>query len=186
MTLLVAGIVMFIGVHLIPCVVPLRTALVARLGPGHYRGLFSLAALAGLVIVVLGFARAPVEPLLYAAPGWGRQIAMFTVPVAIVLFAAANIPTHIRAVLRHPMLLGLLLWATAHLISNGDLRSVVLFGSFAGYAVVDLVSAVARGNRPSTDKAPSIGMDGAAIVAGLIAAVLLTVFHGTLFGVPII
>ena len=185
MILLIAGLVLFIGVHLIPCVVPLRAALVGRLGPGGYRGLFSLVALAGLVLVVLGFARAPVEPL-YAVPGWGRSVSMFAVPVALVLFAAANMPTHIRAVLRHPMLLGLLLWATAHLLSNGDLRSVVLFGSFAGFAVFDLVSAVARGDRPSSDKAPRIAMDGAAIVAGLIAAVLLTVFHGTLFGVPVI
>ena len=185
MTLLFVGLVLFIGVHLIPCVVPLRAALIGRLGPGPYRGLFSLVALAGLLLVVLGFARAPVEPL-YAVPGWGRQIPMFAVPVALVLFAAANMPTHMRAVLRHPMLLGLLLWAAAHLISNGDLRSVVLFGSFAGYAVVDLVSAVARGDRPSTDKAPRVAMDGAAIVAGLIAAVLFTVFHDALFGVAVI
>lgn len=185
MTLLVAGLVMFIGIHLIPCVVPLRAALVARLGPGTYRGLFSFVAVAGLVVMFLGFARAPVEPL-YAAPGWGRQVAMFTVPVAIVLFAAANMPTHIRAVLRHPMLLGLLLWATAHLLSNGDLRSVVLFGSFAAFAVLDFVSVEARGKRPSTDKPPRLAMDGAALVAGLVAAVLLTVFHGALFGVPVI
>ena len=185
MALLFTGLVLFIGVHLIPCVVPLRVALIARLGPGPYRGLFSLVALAGLVLVVLGFARAPVEPL-YAVAGWGRPVSMFAAPVALVLFAAANMPTHIRAVLRHPMLLGLLVWATTHLLSNGDLRSVVLFGSFAAYAVLDLVSAVARGNRPSTDKAPRIAMDGVAVVAGLIAAVLLTVFHGTLFGVPVI
>ena len=107
-------------------------------------------------------------------------------PAALVLFAAANMPTHIRAVLRHPMLLGLLLWATAHLLSNGDLRSVVLFGSFAGYAVIDLVSAVARDQRLSTDKAPRLAMDGAAIVAGLVAAGLLAVFHAALFGVPAI
>ena len=185
MTLLVAGLVLFIAVHLIPSVVPLRAALIARLGAGPYRGLFSLVAAAGLALIVWGFARAPFEPL-YAAPAWGRQVAMFAVPVALVLFAAANMPTHIRAVLRHPMLLGLLVWATTHLLSNGDLRSVVLFGSFAAYAVLDLVSAVARGNRPSTDKAPRIAMDGVAVVAGLIAAVLLTVFHGTLFGVPVI
>ena len=185
MTLLLAGLVLFIGVHLVPCVVPLCAALVARLGPGRYRGLFSLLALAGLVLVVLGFVRAPVEPV-YAVPGWGHQVSMFAVPVALLLFAAANMPTHIRAVLRHPMLLGLLLWATAHLLSNGDLRSVVLFGSFAGYAVIDLVSALVRGSRPSTDKAPRIAMDGAAIVAGLVAAVLLAVFHGTLFGVPVV
>ena len=162
-----------------------QAALIARLGPGAYRGLFSLVSLAGLVLIAWGFARAPFEPL-YAVPGWGRQVSMFAVPAALVLLAAAKMPTHMRAVLRHPMLLGVLLWATAHLLSNGDLRSVVLFGSFAGYAVLDLVSVVARGKQPSTDKAPRLAMDGAAVVAGLVAAGLLTVFHGTLFGVPVI
>ncbi len=185
MTLLVAGLVLFFALHTIPSVVPLRGALLARLGLGRYRGMFSLVALAGLVLIVWGFSRAPFEPL-YAAPVWGRQVALFAVPVAIVLFAAANMPTHIRAVLRHPMLLGLLLWATAHLLSNGDLRSVVLFGSFAAFAVLDFVSVEARGKRPSTDKPPRLAMDGAALVAGLVAAVLLTVFHGALFGVPVI
>ena len=185
MLLLVAGLVLFVAVHLIPTVVPMRDALLARLGPGAYRGVFSLVALAGLVLVVWGFARAPFEPL-YTPPSWGRSLAVFAVPVSLVLLAAANMPTHIRAVLRHPMLLGVLLWAIAHLLSNGDLRSVVLFGGFAGYAVVDLVSVVARGKRPSTDKPPRLAMDGVAIVAGLVVAGLFTYFHATLFGVPAI
>lgn len=74
MTLLVAGLVLFIAVHLIPSVVPLRAALIARLAPGPYRGLFSLIAAADLVLIVWAFARAPFEPL-YAAPAWGRQVA---------------------------------------------------------------------------------------------------------------
>ena len=184
MTLLVAGLALFIAVHLIQTVVPLRAALVARLGANAYRGVYSLVALAGLVLVVWGFMRAPLEPL-YAPPAWGRQAAMFAVPIALVLFAAANMPTHIRAVLKHPMLLGLLLWSLAHLLSNGDLRSVVLFGSFAGYAVLDLVSVAARGKRPP-DEAPRLAMDGAALVAGLIAAGLLAYFHAALFGVPVL
>lgn len=184
MTLLVAGLALFIAVHLIPTVVPLRAALVARLGAKPYRGVYSLLALAGLVLVVWGFMRAPFEPL-YAPPAWGRQAAMFAVPVALVLFAAANMPTHIRAVLKHPMLLGLLLWSLAHLLSNGDLRSVVLFGSFAGYALLDLVSGAARGKRPP-DEAPRFAMDATALVAGLVAAGLLTYFHAALFGVPVL
>ena len=96
-----------------------------------------------------------------------------------------SISAVMRAVLRHPMLLGLLLWAIAHLLSNGDLRSVVLFGGFAGFAVLDLVSAVARDQRLSTDKAPRLAMDAVAIVAGLAAAGLLAVFHAALFGVPV-
>ena len=185
MILLVAGLALFIAVHLVPSIVPLRAALIARLGAGPYCGLFSLIALVGLVLVVWGFARAPFEPL-YTAPAWGRQVALFAVPVALVLLAAANMPTHIRAVFRHPMLLGVLLWAIAHLLSNGDLRSVVLFGSFAGYAVLDLISVRARGKRPSTEKAPRLAMDAAAIAAGLVAAGLLAYFHANLFGVPAI
>ena len=185
MLVLVAGLVLFIAVHLIPTVVPLRGALIARLGAGAYRGVFSLVALAGLVLIVWGFARAPFEPL-YTPPGWGRSLALFAVPVSLVLLAAANMPTHIRAVLRHPMLLGVLLWGIAHLLSNGDLRSVALFGGFAGYAVIDLVSVAARGKRPSTEKPPRLAMDGVAIIAGLVAAGLLTYFHATLFGMPAI
>lgn len=185
MILLIVGLALFVAVHLIPSVVSLRDALIARLGAGAYRAVFSLTALVGLVMVVWGFSRAPFEPV-YTAPSWGRQFAMFAVPVSLVLLAAANMPTHIRAVLRHPMLLGVLLWALAHLLSNGDLRSIVLFGSFAGYAVLDLVSVGLRGKRPSTEKAPRIAMDAVAIVAGLVAAGLLMVFHYALFGVPVI
>ena len=185
MLLLIAGLVLFVAVHLIPTVVPMRDALLARLGAGAYRGVFSLVALAGLVLIVWGFARAPFEPL-YTPPSWGRSLAVFTVPVSLVLLAAANMPTHIRAVLRHPMLLGVLIWAIAHLLSNGDLRSVVLFGGFAGYAVIDLVSVVARGKRPSPEKPPRLAMDGVAIVAGLVAAGLFTYFHAALFGMPAI
>ncbi len=185
MILLIVGLALFVAVHLIPSVVSLRDALIARLGAGAYRAVFSLTALVGLVMVVWGFSRAPFEPV-YTAPSWGHQFAMFAVPVSLVLLAAANMPTHIRAVLRHPMLLGVLLWALAHLLSNGDLRSIVLFGSFAGYAVLDLVSVGLRGKRPSTEKAPRLAMDAVAIVAGLVVAGLLMVFHHALFGVPVI
>ena len=184
MTLLVAGLALFIVLHLVPSVPPLRAALVAAMGEMPYRGAFSLVALASLVMVVWGFPDAPFEPV-YTAPSWGRHVAMGVVPVALVLFAAANMATHIRAALRHPMLVGLLLWALAHLVANGDLRSVTLFGSFAGFAVVAAVSAVARGKRPAADKTPRIALDAAAVVSGLAVAGLLAYFHGTLFGMPV-
>ena len=185
MVLLVAGLALFLVVHMVPSVAPLRATLIARFGAGAYRGTFSLVALVGLGLIVWGFVRAPFEQL-YATPSWGRQVAMFAVPVSLVLLAAANMPTHIRAVLKHPMLLGVLLWATAHLLSNGDLRSVVLFGSFAGYAVFDIISAEVRGKRPSTEKVPRLAMDAVAVVAGLVATGLFMVFHGALFGVPVL
>ena len=185
MVLLVYGLALFVVLHLIPSVPPLRGALVARMGEMPYRGVFALIAFASLAMVVGGFAAAPYEPV-YSPPVWGRHAALTLVPLALVLFAAANMPTHIRALVRHPMLLGLLLWALAHLAANGDLRSVVLFGTFAGFAVVATVSAEARGKRTATDKAPRLAMDAVAIVAGLLVAGLLAYFHAALFGMPVV
>ena len=183
MNLLVAGLGLFVAVHLIPCVPPLRAALVAHLGEMPYRAAFAFLALAGLVMAGWGFSEAPFEPV-YEPLGWGRQAAWIAVPVALVLFAAANLPTHLRTVLRHPMLLGLLLWALAHLAATGDLRSVVFFGGFAGYAVLAIVGAVARGKQPAAGKTPRLAMDAAAVLGGLVAAGLLMGFHAALFGVP--
>ncbi len=185
MTLLVSGLALFVLLHLIPSVPPLRARLVARMGEGPYRGVFSLVALASLVMAVWGFSAAPFEPV-YSPPSWGRHAALGLVPVALALFAAANMPTRIRAVVRHPMLLGLLLWALAHLAANGDLRSVALFGTFAAFAVVATVSAVARGKRPPADQAPRLALDAVALVAGLVVAGLLAYFHAALFGVPVL
>lgn len=184
MSLLVAGLVLFIALHLIPSAPRLRATLVERLGEKPYRGVFAVIALASLAIIVWGFSQAPREPL-YLVPTWGRHAAMTVVPIAVVLFAAANMPTHIRALLRHPMLLGLLLWALAHLLANGEARSVVLFGGFALFALVETVSAVARGKSPPSDPAPRFAMDAAAAVGGLLVAGLLMRFHGALFGMPI-
>ncbi|MXY65927.1 NnrU family protein [Candidatus Poribacteria bacterium] len=184
MSLLVTGLVLFIAIHLIPSAPRLRAALVERLGAKPYRGVFSAVVLLSLVAVVWGFSRSPIGEV-YAPPAWGHQASMILVPVALVLFAAANMPTRIRAVVRHPMLLGLLLWAFAHLLSNGEVRSVVLFGGFALFSVVEIVSAVARGKGPSKEPVPRITMDIAAVIGGLIVSGLLAVFHGTLFGEPV-
>ena len=184
MTLLVAGLALFVALHLIPSLPPLRAALVASMGEKPYRGAFSITAFASLAMVVWGFADAPFEPV-YTPPAWGRHAAMGMTPVAFVLFAAANMPTRIRGIVRHPMLLGLLLWALAHLAANGDLRSVTLFGTFAGFAVVAAVSAVVRGKQPPADQTPRLALDAAALVSGLAAAGLLAYFHGALFGMPV-
>ena len=184
MKLLVAGLVLFIAVHLIPSVPQLRAALVERLGAKPYRGVFSAVALLALAAVVWGYSRSPFEEV-YAPPAWGRQASMILVPFALVLFAAANMPTRVRAVVRHPMLLGLLLWAFAHLLANGEIRSVVLFGGFALFAVIEIASAVARGKGPPKEPVPRISMDIAAVIGGFIVAGLLAGLHGVLFGAPV-
>ena len=185
MTLLVAGLALFILLHLVPSVPPLRAGLIAGMGEKRYRGAFSALAFAGLAMIVWGYSAAPFEPI-YSPPDWGRQAAKWMVPAAFVLFAAANMPTHIRSVVQHPMLLGLLLWALAHLAANGDLRSLMLFGGLAGFSVAAAVSAVARGKRPPAGKKPRLAMDAAALVSGIIVAALFAYFHAALFGVPVL
>ena len=184
MSLLIAGLMLFIAIHLIPSAQRLRAALVERLGAKPYRGVFSAVVLLSLAAVVWGFSHSSIEEV-YVPPAWGHQASMVLVPVAVVLFAAANMPTRIRAVVGHPMLLGLLLWAFAHLLSNGEVRSVVLFGGFALFAVVEIVSAVARVKGPPKEPAPRITMDIAAVIGGSIVAGILAGLHGTLFGVPL-
>ncbi len=185
MTLLVAGLALFIVLHLIPGLAPLRAGLAARMGEKRYRGAFSVLAFIGLAMIVRGYATAPFEPV-YSPPGWGRDAAIWAAPVAFVLFAAANMPTHIRSVVRHPMLLGLLLWALAHLAANGDLRSLLLFGGFAGFSLAAWASAAARGKRPPADKPPRLAMDAAALAAGIAAAGLFAYLHAALFGAPVL
>lgn len=184
MTLLVAGLALFIGAHLLPTVPALRNALVARLTEQRYKGFFSLASGLGLVLIVVGFGRAPRDPQLFAPSATAVAIAPIAVTVALVLFAAANMRSYIRRTLQHPMLLGLLIWATVHLLANGDLRTTVLFGAFVAYALVDLASAVHRHAVKAV--VPQAKFDAIAIAAGVALALVVMTFHRSLFGVAVV
>lgn len=187
MSILIIGLVLFVGMHLIPRVRPLRTALVDGLGANRYRAIYSIISAVSLVLIVWGFARAPIEPV-FQPPSWGRTATMTVLPVVFILFAAANMPTHIRAFVRHPMLIGLLLWGVAHLAANGDLRSVWLFGLLAAYAAVALIAVLLQelGMEPVEKPKPRALMDVIAVAAGLAVTGVLAYFHGALFGMPIV
>jgi uncharacterized membrane protein len=171
--------------HLLPMFGRSRQRLRRSLGEKGYRISFSVISLIGLVLIVWGFARAPFEPV-YAPFPWARPLAIVVLPFAFILLAAANMPTHIRSALRHPMLIGVLLWAIVHLLNNGDLRSILLFGSFAAWAAVDMVSEIRRGRTLIGNKPPRWSMDLAAAAGGLVVSGLLARFHDTLFGVPVL
>ena len=134
--------------------------------------------------MIWGFSMAEFQPV-YEPLSWGHSLALALVPIAVILFAAANMPTHIRALVRHPMLVGLFLWALAHLAANGDQRSIVLFGTLGVYAVVATISATLRSTHSSVSKAPRWTMDIIAVAAGIAVAGLLANFHGGLFGMPL-
>ena len=184
MNVLIIGLTLFVALHLIPSVPSLRTSLIESLGEKKYRAIFAAVAFAGLALIIWGYSRAGFEPV-YQPAAWGRSLAFGLVPIAVILFAAANMPTHIRAIVRHPMLAGLFLWAIAHLAANGDLRSLLLFGTLGVYALVATVSIVLRSNQSSQEKAPRWTMDAVAIVSGIVVTGLLVKFHGVLFGMPL-
>ncbi|OWW19312.1 NnrU family protein [Noviherbaspirillum denitrificans] len=184
MGLLVLGLVLFIGIHLLPVLTGVRNALQARMGEKAYKGMFSLVSAAGLVLIVIGYGRAPSEPRLFAPVPAAVLLAPLAMIVSFVLLAAANMRTHIRRALKHPMLLGVGLWATVHLLANGEVKATLLFGAFLAYAVIDLLSAVQR--HAVKQFTPVARQDAMAIGAAVVLALLVMAFHRHLFGVPVV
>lgn len=184
MVLLVAGLVIFLGIHAVPAIPPLRRSLVTRLGDGPYKGVFSLLSAAGLVLIGVGFATAPATERVFAPVPAAIAVAPYAVTLAFILFAAANMRGYLRHTLRHPMLLGLGIWAAVHLLANGDLRGTVVFGAFLAYAALDLASVTSRNAVKSFT--PSAKFDLMAIVGGIAIAAGVMFAHRMLFGVRVV
>jgi uncharacterized membrane protein len=148
MLVLVIGLVLFFAIHLVPSNRELRDGLVARFGEGGYKGLFALVSLIGLVLIVLGFHKLQLHPgknpQLWYPPVWSRHIALALMLPAMIALVAAYVPSRIHTALKHPMLVAIKIWALAHLLANGDLASLVLFGSFLAFAVYDRISVKRR------------------------------------------
>lgn len=186
MTALIAGLILFLGVHSLSIInEPFRNRLLKSMGYGGFKGVYSLLSLAGLVLIVWGYGMARLEPtLLYQPPNWLRHLAMLLlVPVFPLLFAT-YFPGKIRAKLKHPMLVAVKLWALAHLLANGMLHDVVLFGSFLAWAVADRISQKRRTPREIPTLPASPANDLIAVVGGL-ALYVVTVFwlHQWVIGV---
>jgi uncharacterized membrane protein len=184
MTVLIAGLIVFLGVHLVPAVPALRTALVARWGDRPYRGVFSFVSLIGLVVIVNGYARAQPGPQLFQSSSFAIAIAPYAMTLALILFAAANMRGHTRRLVKHPMLLGLAIWAAVHLAANGDTRGTVLFGGFLAYAALDFASVLQRHAVKSFEVSPR--QDAIGVVAGIVVSLVLMALHRRLFGVAVV
>jgi uncharacterized membrane protein len=184
MTLLIIGIIVFLGVHLLPTVTGLRAWLVSSLGETGYKIAFSLLSLASLALLIYGYAKAP-SVQVWSPPEWTRWLAIVLMLPAFIFLVAAYVPGRIRAKLKHPFLVAIKTWALAHLLANGDLASMILFGSFLAYAVYDRITLKHR--RPSS----VVGIEGPekpqndviAIVLGTVLyAVFLVWLHPFLIG----
>lgn len=171
MSILVVGLVVFLGLHLLPVFGATRESLVARIGVGAYRGLMSLGSIVGLVLIIWGYelARSAGAMVVWTPPrGMNHLTLLLMIPV-FPLLIAAYVPGKIRGLVKHPMLTAIKLWAFAHLLANGTLPDMILFGSFLAWAVVDRISLKRRGVTPPPKVAAYTAGDYAAIVIGLVA-----------------
>lgn len=184
MTLLIAGLAIFLGVHLLPAMPAARLALVGRWGDQRYKTIFALASAAGLALIVAGYALSGDRVPVFAPLPVARALAPWAMTLSFILLAAANMRGHLRRRLRHPMLLGVIVWSLVHLLANGDRAGTVLFGAFLAYALVDLASAINRGAVKSFE--PTIRHDAIAVVGGTVVALAVMTFHRLLFGVPVV
>jgi uncharacterized membrane protein len=176
MTLLILGLVLFLGMHSTRIVADgFRSAQVARLGLNGWKAIYSVVSIAGFVLLVYGYGLARESPtVLFVAPPWMRHVtALLTIP-AFVLLAAAYVPgTRIKRAVGHPMVAGVKIWAFAHLLSNGTLADVVLFGTFLAWAVFDYVAARRRDRASGTVYATGpVARDVTAVAIGLAAYVV--------------
>lgn len=181
MALLVLGLFVFVGIHLVPTFASARQRLITRFGAGAYKGGFTVISFIGLILLIIGKANAEFVPL-WTPATWGARAAMFLMPFSFMLLAAAYLPSNVKRLTAHPMLLGVTLWSAAHLAANGDLASVILFGGLGAFALFDMWSANRRGAAPSRVAQP-ITRDLAVVGAGLVAYGAVLFLHPYLFGV---
>ncbi len=188
MTILVAGLVLFLGVHSTRIVADgWRTAQLKRLGEGRWKGLYSLLSVVGFGLVIWGFglARQQTE-VLWIVPSGMRHVAALLTLIAFILLAAAYVPRNgIKSRVHHPMVLAVKTWAFAHLLSNGTLADVVLFGAFLAWAVACFIAARKR-DRAAGTQYPAGTLAGTAttvVVGAAVWAGFAFWLHGALIGV---
>ena len=188
MALLVLGLIVFIGAHVFVTCRAQRAAVIARIGEGPYKVAIGLLSLVGLILIGYAFAqyRAAGSPVLWNPPAWTRHVTVALMWFATVFVVASYARGNIYLKLKHPMLVGVKTWAVAHLISNGDLGSIVLFVAILGWAVYDRITL----KRRSDLGAPPIPVRGwqndviAVVVGTLLYLALGFWFHPYVVGVP--
>ncbi|MEM1380406.1 MAG: NnrU family protein [Pseudomonadota bacterium] len=185
MTILLLGLALFLATHFFTGYARgAREALIAKLGANPYKRLYSLVALIGFVLIIVGWRHAEPIPV-YTPPAWGVPAAYALMTVSLILFTAAYLPAgRIKSAVGHPMILGLILFSFAHLLANGDSRSLALFASFLVYGVADRVAYRLRGDRGG--QGTSVTGDALSVGGGLLSAFVVVHFtHRYVAGVPL-
>lgn len=186
MSWLIIGLTAFLGVHSISIFAPSwRDAMAARLGEIRWKGLYSIVSLSAFALLVHGCGLARQDPVvLYQPTTWARHLSLLVMLPAFPLLLSAYFPGRIKALVKHPMLAATQVWAVAHLLANGTLADVLLFGGFLGWALLDRYSVGRRPQRVIRSAPPGRFNDAIAVAVGLVLYVVFAHWaHGTLFGV---
>lgn len=189
---LIVGLALFVGVHLVTTQPEFRGGLVARMGDGRYKGLYSLIALAGFALVVFGYHKLQLmpgkNPVLWSPPPWGRHVTMLLMLPVFPLLVATYLPGRTSAAIRHPMITAVKFWALAHLFVRGDAASLLLFGGLLAWAVYDRISLKQREADGLVHiRSGPMRNDVIALVLGLaLYAAFVQWGHAALIGVPLL
>ncbi|MEL7049781.1 MAG: NnrU family protein [Pseudomonadota bacterium] len=190
MLLLCVGLILFIVFHLLPTNVSMRAGLAGKFGEAGVKGIVAVGSLIGFLLIIYGYGKmqgSSKNPVLWDPPIWTQHITLLLMVFSMIALAATYIPSRIQSALKHPMLLAVKIWALAHLLANGDLASVLLFGGFLAWAVYDRISLKRRGNLGPGPSNASIVNDVAVIAVGLgLYAVMVKWGHAYLIGVGVI
>jgi len=188
MPLMIAGLIIFLGIHCVSIVAPAwRDAMAARLGEWPWKGIYGVISLVGFVLIVKGYAAARLEPtFVYMPAAWLRHAAFALMLPVFPLLLAAYLPGRIKTRAKHPMVLAVKFWALAHLLANGTLADIILFGSFLAWAVADRISLKRRAPRPVPGLPASAFNDVVVVVGGLLLYVGFAIWlHPLLIGISV-
>ncbi|HEV2572853.1 MAG TPA: NnrU family protein [Beijerinckiaceae bacterium] len=189
MAILILGLIIFLGAHTLTTLRETRAGLIARFGENGYKGLYSLVSAVGLILMVYGFGsyRAAGYIPIWDPPVWTRHLAIPLVWLAFIAIVATYAPPgKIKGWLHHPMLVAIKIWAFAHLLANGDLGGILLFGSLLAWAVWDRIAVKKRGDLGAPASANFTKGDVIAVIAGTIAAGAMVAIHPYVIGVPVV
>ena len=186
--ILVLGLAVFLATHVFVSFRDARASVIGRLGLPTYRAVFALVSLAGLALIVWGYGQYQTHGLvqIWSPPAFMRHITVGLMLFAVIFVVAAFIPSHIKTRLKHPMLAGIKTWALAHLLSNGDLGSMLLFGGFLAWGVYARIAAKRRGDLGPKSAPAGWSNDILVLVLGVVVYLALGyAFHPVVIGVPV-
>jgi uncharacterized membrane protein len=186
MAMLSAGVLLWALVHLVPG--PgrhIRQSIVTAIGEKAYKGIFSLLIIAALLLIVFGW-RATIPQAVYLPPSWGGPVAIVLMATAVFLFGATHAKTRIKRVVRHPQLTSILIWSVAHLLANGDNRSLLLFGSLGIWALLEIMVVNRRDRKWHKPAAPPLATEVRGLIIAAVVFALLIYLHPYFAGVALL